>query len=406
MIRKLRIRFILAAMISLILVMTVIMTTIGILNYHNIMTRADQQLQILVDNNGTFPQKLGSTNRDFSPEMPFDTRYFFVSFDQDQQVQSMNTGKIASISNQQAITYANKALLANNTKGTIDTYRYFIYTDQSNTIHVCFLSCHRELSSFQNFLFNSILVSVIGYIAVLLLLIVTSNKIIKPVSESYEKQKRFITDAGHELKTPLTIISADTEVLEMDYGKNEWLSDIRKETSRLANLTNNLIFLSRMEEQPQMEKHVFSLSNVVKESVDDFKAVAKSQDKTFHAFIENDFMLCGDEVNIRRLLSILLENAVKYTDDHGYITVKLEQVHGQYRLQIINTTTHIDKSSLPHLFDRFYRTDKSRNTKTGGYGLGLSIALAIVNAHHGKITATTTDEKSLCMSVILPKTFS
>ncbi len=403
MIKKLRIKLVTAAMLSLLVVLTAIIGIAGAMTYRNIISEADSKLQLLSENSGLLPKNIDDHGKQFSPEMPFEVRFFSVSYSDDNSTPSVNTGRIAAVDTEQAISYADKIIADGSTSGFVDTYRFTVIADTEGTSQVYFLDCYRELQSYHDFLQSSIAISLVGFIGVLILLILTSGRIIKPVSESYEKQKRFITDAGHELKTPLTIISADTEVLEMDYGENEWLNDIRSQTTRLADLTNNLVFLARMEEQPQVEYTEFSLSDAAWEAADEFQAVAKSKEKTLTAAIEPKLRMCGDEKTIRRLMAIFLDNAIKYTNEHGEIRLTLDKRRGHLRLQVYNTTDHIAKESLAHLFDRFYRTDASRNSKNGGYGLGLSIAAAIVASHHGKITATTADEKSLLITVSFPE---
>lgn len=217
----------------------------------------------------------------------------------------------------------------------------------------------------------------------LLLLLFLSCRIVKPFLENDEKQKQFITDAGHELKTPLTIIDADAEVLAMDLGENGWLNDIQTQTKRLAQLTNSLVLLSRMEELPQTEKIDFPLSDLVEETVETFQALARTQHKNLTAQIQPMLSMRGDERAIRQLLTIFLDNAVKYTDDGGRIEIVLQKQKNNLCLSVYNTSEHISKDALAHLFDQFYRTDRSHNSRTGGYGLGLSIAWAIVNVHRG-----------------------
>ena len=214
-----------------------------------------------------------------------------------------------------------------------------------------------------------------------------SARIVKPFSENYEKQKRFITDAGHELKTPLTIIDADTEVLEMDFGESEWLSDIQNQTKRLADLTNNLILLSRMEEEQPRELMVdFPLSDVVEETLGTFQALAKTQHKNLTGNIAPMISMRGDEKAIRRLVTILLDNAVKYSGENGEIAVTLEKQKRRVRLSVFNTTEFISKEHTQHLFDRFYTTDQSRTKKTTG--LGLAIAQRLVTRMGGQIVAS------------------
>lgn len=413
MIRKLRIKLIFASMLSLLLVLAVIFGVVGSLNYKKIVTDADSILAILEANDGNFPISDHSKNEiipeddhpkdlhRFSPELPYESRYFSVFLTENGEVATVNTGKIAAVDTATAIEYALTALHSGNSQGFIEDYRYTTYL-VGNETHIIFLDYGREMSSFRNFIFTSAGVSVVGLLAVLILLILLSDRIMKPFSENYEKQKQFITDAGHELKTPLTIIDADTEVLEMDIGENEWIHDIRTQTKRLAQLTNNLIMLSRMEENPQMEKIEFPISDLVEETVETFHGLAKTRNKNLTSEIQPMLSMNGDEKAIRQLVTILLDNAVKYTNDMGDITVTLKKQKNTIHLTVFNTTDFISRESLVHLFDRFYRADQSRNSKTGGYGLGLAIASAIVHAHKGKIAATTQDEKSLLITVSIP----
>lgn len=282
------------------------------------------------------------------------------------------------------------------------TDRYTTVTSDSGT-RVIFLDCQRTLSSFHTLVFTSVSVCLIGMLLVLLLMFLLSGYIIKPFIENHEKQKQFITDAGHELKTPLTIINADAEILEMDYGQNEWLADIQEQTKHLTSLTNNLITLSRMEEErTRLQMIDFPFSDMVEETIQSFQSLARTQNKTFETSIQPMISLYGDEKALTQLVSILLDNAMKYSTPEGEISLCLEKAGNNVKLSVYNTADSIDREQLPHLFDRFYRTDKSRSSRTGGYGLGLSIAAAVVNTHKGKITATTQDEHSLLITVTLP----
>ena len=409
MIKKLRMKLIIASMISLLAVLLIIEGIAGALNYNRIVAEADQTLEILEENNGKFPdvpppEKPSEKKKEgrMSSELPYEARYFSVLLDSEGEVLTTDTGKIARIDTSDAVEYAKKVLKSGKERGFLEGYRYVVVNSDSE-VRVIFLDCSRNLSTFQNFIITAVVVSTAGLLAVLILMIFLSARIVKPFSENYEKQKRFITDAGHELKTPLTIIDADAEVLEMDFGENEWLSDIQSQTRRLADLTNNLILLSRMEEERTKELMVeFPLSDVAEETVGTFQALAKTQNKVLESNITPMIAMKGDEKAIRRLITILLDNAVKYAKENGRICVTLEKQKKRIRLSVFNTTEQISKEHMEHLFDRFYRTDRSRNSETGGYGLGLSIAAATVEAHRGKITATTEDEKSLLITVIFP----
>lgn len=413
MIRKLRIKLIIASMLSLLIVLAVILGIVGALNYKKIITDADSILAILEENDGSFPvvehkgdepfdaEDRPREERRFSPELPYESRYFAVFLSENGGVVSVNTGKIAAEDTATAIDYAQTVADKGKVQGFVDDYRYISYT-VGNETHMIFLDYGREMSSFRTFLFTSVSVSIGGLLAVLLLLIFLSGRIVKPFSESYEKQKQFITDAGHELKTPLTIIDADAEVLEMDIGENEWLNDIQTQTKRLAQLTNNLILLSRMEERPQTEKIEFPISDLVEDTVETFQTLARTRNRNLLSHIQPRLSMNGDEKAIRQLITILLDNAIKYSDDGGRIEITLEKQKNLIRLGVFNTAESVSRESLTHLFDRFYRADKSRNSQTGGYGLGLSIASAIVNAHKGKLVASTQDEKSLLILASFP----
>lgn len=407
MIKRLRARFILLSMGSLLLVLTLILGSVNLVSYRQIVQDADGILDLLAENGGLFPlpefSRPGGHADKLSPELPYEARYFSVLLGADGAVCSVDTGRIAAVDPQSAARYALEVLAAGRTRGFSGIYRYILQDCDEGT-RVIFLDCGRSLSTFQTFLFSSLGISLFGVLAVLLLILLLSGRIIRPVSQSYEKQRRFITDAGHEIKTPLTIIDADAEVLQADIGENEWLEDIRKQTKRLAALTNDLIYLSRMEEtQNRLQAIDFPLSDLVEETAQSFQLLARAQGKHFDMHIEPMLSFCGDEAALRQLISILLDNALKYTAEGGHIRLSLERQARTLRLCVFNeTATPIPREALAHMFDRFYRADPSRSTQTGGYGIGLSIARAIVAAHKGKLSATSQDGHSLLMCVTLP----
>lgn len=410
MIKTLRFRLIAAAMISLFTVLAVVITAVNVFNYRSITAGADNTLSLLAAGDGRFPVKgdrpLGEISpggmRPISPELPFSSRFFSVTLSPDGQVLVADTAHIAAIDRANAVSMAHRIWQKGKEKGFSQTYRYIVL-EKENTTQIIFLDCAQDLYTFRTFFIASYGISLFGCGAVLILMLFLSHRIIRPISESYEKQKQFITDAGHELKTPLTIIDADAEVLEMELADNEWLQDIRKQVKRMGGLTNDLIYLSRMQEENTVLKRLpFPLSDVVAETAASFQAPAKTQGKQVLLQIQPLLSLTGDEKAIRQLINILMDNAVKYTVHGGFIQLSLFH-QGKYAvLQVTNTTAGIDPKDLPRFFDRFYRTDRSRNSQTGGHGIGLSIAKAIVDAHKGKITACAPDGVSLTVSAYLP----
>lgn len=405
MIKKLRIKLVAASMISLVIVLAVIVGAASLLNYRTVVLEADKTLVLLSENGGDFPDMKLPPDGFLSkkPELPYESRFFSVSFDRSGNVIGKDMGRIAAVSPEKAETYAKSVFESGKGKGFADNFRFTV-SERGAEIQVIFLDCGRSLDSFFNFVLSCAAMSVLGLLGVLVILIFASGRIVKPFSESYEKQKRFITDAGHEIKTPLTVINADAEVLKMDIGENEWLDSICEETKRLADLTDSLIFLARTEEMQSASKaEEFSFSNTVEKEVESFRAFAIISQKDFFVKIEPNITLRGDEKAVQRLADILLDNALKYSGEGGSISVTLEKHKNQTHLSVSNTTSDpVSKEDIKHIFDRFYRTDRSRNTKTGGYGLGLSIAAAIVSAHGGKITAFGDGSSYLTVSAVFP----
>lgn len=408
MIKKLQLKFILLAMSALFVVLVIIISGINIINYNKITEQADEVLSVLCENNGAFPTKHDDRKKrlpkDMSPEIPYEARYFSIVINSESgNVMQAETSRIAALNSTEAIDYALTAANRNSNHGFVNNYRYIKYYEAKET-RIIFLDCGRKMDSFWDFLLASVSVSFISYLMVFAIIAFFSNKIIRPVSESYEKQKRFITDAGHEIKTPLTIINADVDVLLMELGENEWLEDIQKQAKRLSSLTNDLVYLARMEEASDSAQIIdFPFSDIVSETAASFQALAQTQNKKFTCSIQPMLSLKGNEKAIRQLVNILLDNALKYSPVNGAVSLTLEKHNKSMLLSIYNTTEDaIPRESLPLLFDRFYRIDSSHNSQTGGHGIGLSVAKAIVKAHHGKIQAKTNGDRSLVITAIFP----
>ena len=276
--------------------------------------------------------------------------------------------------------------------------------EKSHRKHVRFCGLRQTAQRCKFLLLISAGISLVGFLIVSLLLYILSARIVKPISDSYEKQRQFITNASHDLKTPITIIDADMDILEMDYDDNEWLQDIRKQTRRLSELIQELVFLSRMEEKGNQYQMIdFPITDILEETAQSFASLAVTQGKTFTVQIQPMLSYYGDVKTIHRLAVILLDNALKYSDEKGNITISLEKADRALRLAVHNTCAPITSEDIKHLFERFYRSDKSRNSQTGGYGIGLSIAKAIVTAHNGTIRATTKDGQSLTVTAMFPQ---
>lgn len=267
---------------------------------------------------------------------------------------------------------------------------------------IIFLDCRQDLDNFRTFALTSAAVSTLGLVAVFILVLIFSKIVFRPVEESYQKQKQFITDASHEIKTPLTIIDANTEVMEMESGENQWTKSTRNQIERLTALTQQLITLSRLDEnENQVEKTLFSLSDAVYDSVQPFQTLANLQEKQIQMDLEENICFSGDEKSIRQMIGLLLENAVKYSKEKDRIYVSLKQKGKKIFFEVSNKAEGLTQGNYDVLFERFYRMDSSRNSETGGMGIGLSVAKAIVTSHKGKITAFSEDGEKFKVMVEL-----
>ena len=226
-----------------------------------------------------------------------------------------------------------------------------------------------------------------------------SKKAVRPMVQAYKKQNAFITDASHELKTPLAIIKTSTDVLEMENGECKWTGNIHKQVNRLNELIGNLISLTKLDESDELEKFEFSFSDILSESVTDVKDYALSLNKNIIANIEKGISFKGNEELIRKVIYILLDNSIKYAKENSDINVNLSRQNRRIVFTIENEADNLEIKNYNVLFERFYRSDSSRNSKTGGYGIGLSIAQSIVLKHRGRISADSFDGKKIIFSV-------
>lgn len=405
MIKRLRIRFIAVAMLSITLVLVTILGVIGFQNYRTITRRADQTLGILQDNGGRFPHNplpaANEAKKGLSPEAPFESRYFTVLLTGTGEVLRVNTEQIAAVGSAEAQSYAEELFADGKTKGYTGCYRY-LAGEQSEGILYIFLDCGRDLDTFYGFLRSCLLFGIVGLLFVLLLVILFSGMVFRPVADADRRQKQFITDANHELKTPLTVIAADCEILELNGGENEWTQSIRAQIGVLTELTDKLLMLSRMDEgRARAQMTDFSLSEVVEAAAAPYAAVAAARHKSFTCRLERELSYHGDMMMMRQLVTLLLDNAIKYSDAAGNICLTLQRRGGGIRLTLSNTTEGVPQGDLSVLFERFYRLDQSRNSETGGHGIGLSVARAIAELHKGKLTASSPDGVTIVFTAYL-----
>ena len=411
-ISRLRFKLIAVSMAVTLVILGLIVGGINFINFKKIIDNADRAIDYLAEHYNNEETKPRPPDRDekghfnpfdegISPEVKFESRYFVVSFDSEENVVINDTGNIFSVSEEDSAKYARIIYKGNSDKGFYKNFRYMKLSLNGYDSVLC-LDCFNSLSNTRYFLFVSLAASFVGWITVFAIVLAFSGKIIAPVSKSYEKQKRFITDAGHEIKTPLAIIEADIGVMEINGEENEWLSDIKTQVRRLTKLTNDLIHLSKLDEGKDSLKFTdFSISELAIETVNSFTSLAKVNGKKLTAKVEPKLTLNGDIEGIRELLNIIFDNAVKYSAGEGNINFELKKKNGHIIIEASNLAENLTRENTEHLFDRFYRVDASRNSETGGHGIGLSMAKAIVEGHGGKIGAEVMEGGIIKIKVVL-----
>lgn len=410
MINKLKRKFLILGTVFMFILMSVLVLIMNLVNYREVVSETDAVIRMLSQPN--MPFFIGQTLYDddvnsfvppgMSPEVPYESRFFIVSASSDGDLINSDLSRIICVDEESVMEYISAALKSSSDQGFIGNFRFSKSADE-NGLRIIFLDCGRKLDQFRSFLRISVIVGLCGCLVVFLAFVFTAGIIVAPIAESYEKQKRFISDAGHEIKTPLTIINANVDLLELD-GEKEELTEIREQTVRLTGLTNDLIMLSKMEEaEHTIQKIDFPLSDLVSETAASFRAPAASRGLNFDADIAQGVSMNGAPDAIRRLISVLLENAVKYAPENGSVKLCMISQKKQSIISVENDTAErIAENDLAHIFDRFYRADASRNSSTGGHGIGLSIAKAIVEAHGGSISASSKTGNDFCVTAVLP----
>lgn len=277
---------------------------------------------------------------------------------------------------------------------------------EDGELNICAVEISREKSMLSNLIITFIYVGVLALFIIFLISLYFANRAIKPVSEAWEKQNRFIADASHELKTPLTVINTNADVLlshsDSTIGEEKkWIYYIKDEAQRMTRLTNDLLLLAWLDNgNNEMQKTEFSLSETVETVILTMEAVLYENNLKFTSDIAEGIKICGNPDSIKQLVMILMDNAVKYTPKGGTIGIVLKKKEGKSVLTVSNTGQPLPHEERKRIFDRFYRADESRTRSSGGYGLGLAIAYSICRSHGGHISAESADGKNIFTVVL------
>ena len=417
MIKKLRSRFIRIAMLSVAAVMLLLTIILNTANYISTDSDLKQTLTLIYENAGTIPHssafapvppdsadapapledaqapqsppddKIARREGPFTAETPFSTRFFVLRYTDDGTLTQADLKSIASVTEDDTQAYLAAALAHGAGYGYCGSYRFLVAQEDGENIAI-FLDSYHELRSLRIVLVWSLAADAACILLVFLLVLLLSRRAIDPVMRSAEQQKQFITDASHELKTPITVIATSLKVLEMETGKQKWIDKAMAQTEKLTDLVNSLVTLSRMDEEDSpLKMEDFPVSDAVNETAESFRELAESKGHALTLSIAPGLTYHGDEYAVRQLVSILLDNAVKYAAEGSSISLSLEKARRGVVLRTSNGCEKQDGLDTGKLFDRFYRADTARSSGNG-FGIGLSIARSIAEGHKGGIRAS------------------
>ncbi|EFW89190.1 ATP-binding protein [Streptococcus equinus] len=399
MFRKLRIRFIAIASLAILLVL---FSVVGVLNSARHVQTVDEInkiLNLLADNGGSFPSiskttsELGDT---VSTDTLFQYRYFSAKINQNGNIISMNSSNISDLSDQQVEEFLVKASKSRNTRDDFSfnhhTYSYLV-TEDKGVKSIVVLDSTNQFNDNMTLVHLSVWMSGISFVFFVLVISIVSGKVIKPFIRNYERQRRFITNAGHELKTPLAIISANNELVELMNGESEWTKITNDQIQRMTGLINGLVAMARLEEQPEVVLTDLNFSEIAEDAAEDFKGPVIKDGKNFVMDIQPNIHVKAEEKSLFELVMLLVDNANKYCDPGGTVSVVLSKGRlSKAKLEISNTYAEGKDIDYSKFFERFYREDESHNNQKSGYGIGLSMARTMVKLFKGNISVNYKDD--------------
>lgn len=398
MIKTLQRKFIVTAMTAISALLLLLLGTMNILNIYYVGNQVDKKLEMISQNEGN-PDNIPMAPGDMPPRAPYgmkndydifmSSNFFVVRFDRNGDIVYTDVSRISSVSKEEAKEFAEKVYAQNDLSGKIDNFEYMIRDSRMGFGKVAvFLDTSDDIYSCIRVLVLSVAIGIACWLFMLLFVILLSQRAIRPIAENIEKQKQFVTNAGHEIKTPIAIIQSNTEAMELYNGENKWSKNIKEQTARLNELMKNLLTLARMDENnDKLVLSDCSLSQLLTDNTECFRETLALRRITLKTSIQPMISFRADKEHITQLISVLMDNAVKYTNEGGSIFVSLEGSDKRIKLQFKNTCQQLPPAPPEKLFDRFYRADEARTQKNGGYGIGLSVAQSIAETYKGRISA-------------------
>ncbi|MDE5984905.1 MAG: HAMP domain-containing histidine kinase, partial [Eubacterium sp.] len=378
MIKKLQRKFIFSAMLAITILLVFLLGALNIENAHMSRKQNEQVIDTLLSNENLKPlshmdkEPRGFLSAPIDENAKFSTVYFTVRTDDAENIISTDVSRIASVSEKDAEEIFIKITEKNSNEGKIQNFRYKSTVNMhDNTKIYLFIDTTMQTNNVLRVLILSALIGFACWIAMLILIILLSKKAIRPVAENIERQKQFVTDAGHEIKTPLAIILSNTEAMELYNGESKWSKNIKEQANRLNGLMQNLLTLAKSDEKSIADiKETVSVSEITEKVTNMFTENAELKNICIEKNIEQDITFLINKELFSRLISILMDNAVKYSKENEKIEVLLNRNEKHIHLEISNTCEDLPQCPANRLFDRFYRADSARTQKNGGYGIG------------------------------------
>ena len=407
---------------------------LGLINrfaYYGNTANADIVLNLISANNGDLPESVPDSykgilddfaienNAEFYRSNNYDERirsfskitdetlskvsYFTVTLNASGGVVRTDTAHTSSVDSAEAVSMV-EVLRGDKPKerGYVLPYRYLVKHTPMGSMYI-FLDCTSELTSALYLALFSVLIAIAGMVLVFVLVLLLSRRVVRQLEDSYGKQKQFITNAGHELKTPLAIINSCTEVIELETGETKWTEGIHEQVARLTTMTSELITMTKMQEaSAKLEKAGINVSMIAESVLEPFTLLAEEKGFTMKLDITPDVYMYANQQMIEQLCSILADNAVKYATPGTEIVLGVKRARRRIVVFSDNACEGMAKGNHKEFFERFYRGDPSHSSEKKGYGIGLSTAYTIVDAHGGKISATAEEENRLQIIASFP----
>lgn len=407
MIKTLQKKFILTAMIAITVLLTVLLGVINVVNVWTTSRQTDSMLTFLSNriaqgwqNPNRYTEHWDFGGRTFTEDDTMSAVYFIVRFNADGEIERVDVSRISSVTEEEAKEFALQ-VYGKEESGNVGKFKYAGTTSAYNggAVYI-FLDTSSEYLSIARIIALSLITGIVCWALMLLFVIFLSKKAIRPIAENVQRQRQFVTDAGHEIKTPLAIILANTDAMELHNGESKWSKNIRSQVNRLNGLMQNLLTLARTDEEKKMtDPEPCDLSDLLEKSIVSFEEPMRSKHLALQKSIDGNTVICADKEQISTLFSVLLDNAVKYSVTGGTVAIGLGNYEKCVELNIENDCEALPPCEPSQLFDRFYRADAARTQKNGGYGIGLSAAKAIVESYHGEITARYASENRIMFTV-------